>query len=65
MRPWLVLPLQVKVDLEVMAMKRYSTFPKALELEPYHQMVSCHTQDTQLGSVLPPVQLVYSTAPDD
>ena len=27
-----------------MAMKGYSTFPKALGLEPYHQIASCHIQ---------------------
>ena len=34
-----VLPFQVRVDLGVMAMKRFSIFFKALELEPHHQMV--------------------------
>ena len=33
-----MLPLRVRVDLGVMAMKGYSTFPRALELEPHHQM---------------------------
>ena len=32
--PYLVQLLQVSVDLEAMAMKRYSIFPKALRLEP-------------------------------
>ena len=30
--------LWVRVSLGVIAMKRYSTFPKASELEPHHQM---------------------------
>ena len=35
-----MLPLQDKVDLEVMAMKRGSAFPKAPAYqEPYHQIV--------------------------
>ena len=38
MRPWQVLPLQVREDLGVMTMKEYSTFPRAPELEPYDQM---------------------------
>ena len=29
MRPYQVLPLQVRMDLEVIAMKVYTTFPKA------------------------------------
>ena len=44
-----MLPLQVRVDLGVMVMKRYSAFPKAPALlEPHHQMVSCHIQETPL-----------------
>ena len=37
--PYQVLPLQVKVDPGVMAMKVCSIFPKALILAPYHQIV--------------------------
>ena len=33
-----VLPLRVKVDPGVMAMKAYSTLLKPPELEPHHQM---------------------------
>ena len=36
----------IRVDLGVMAMKRYSTFSKTSELEPHHQMqfnVICKT----------------------
>ena len=29
--------LQVRMDLEIMAMKKYSTFPRSLELKP-HQL---------------------------
>ena len=32
------LPLWVKVDLRVMAMKRYYTFLRSLELEPHYQV---------------------------
>ena len=38
-RPYQVLPLRVRVDLEVMEVKQYSTFPKSPELEPYYEMV--------------------------
>ena len=34
-----VLPLQVRVDLGVMAMKVFSTFPKASKLDPHRQIV--------------------------
>ena len=35
-----VLPLRARVDLAAMAIKGYSTFPKAPTLlEPYHQIV--------------------------
>ena len=37
MEPKQVLPLKVKVDMEIMAMKRFSTLLAAPELEP-HQM---------------------------
>ena len=38
MGPEQVPPLRVRVDQGVMAMKMYSTFPKAVGLEPQHQM---------------------------
>ena len=38
MEPEKVLPLWVRVDLGVMAMKVYSTYLRAPELEPHHQM---------------------------
>ena len=48
-----MLPLRARVDLRVIAMKRYSAFPKAPALlEPHHQVVQCHIQDTRLG-ILP------------
>ena len=39
MGPYQVLLLRVRVELGVIEMKRYSIFPKALGLEPHHQMV--------------------------
>ena len=49
-----VLPFRAGVDLGAMAMKRYSAFPQALaSLEPHHQIVQCHIQDTHWGWVLP------------
>ena len=64
-----MLPLRARVDLGAMAMKEYSAFPKAPALlEPHHQIVSCHIQDTLYGGGSYPsaeVQSVYSTAPAD
>ena len=49
-----MLPLQARVDLGAMAMKGYSAFPKAPALlEPYHQIVYCHIQDTPWGGLTP------------
>ena len=63
-----MLPFRARVDLGAMAMKGYSAFPKApASLEPYHQIVYCHIQDTRWGWSYPSaeVQSVYSTAPAD
>ena len=39
----MMLPLQVRVDMEAMAIKKYSAFPKsAALLEPHVQIVLCH-----------------------
>ena len=51
-----------------MAMKGYFAFPQALVLlEPHHQIVLCHIQDTCWRGAYPSaeVQSVYSTAPAD
>ena len=49
-----MLPLRARVDLGAMAMKRYSAFPKAPALlEPHHQIVKCHIQDTRWGGHTP------------
>ena len=51
-----------------MAMKGYSAFSKALALlEPHHQIVKYHVQDTHLQGSYPSaeMQLVYSTAQAD
>ena len=50
-----------------MVIKGYSKFPKASVLEPHHQMVKCHVQDTHWGErVLPlcrdAVDIFYSTS---
>ena len=45
--PYQVLPLQARVDLRVIAMKGYSTFPKAPALlETHNQIASCHIRDS-------------------
>ena len=49
-------------------MKGYSTFPKASGLlEPHHQIVYCHIQDTCWVGSYPSAEVlsVYSTAPAD
>ena len=52
--PYQVLPLRARVDLGVMAMKGYSAFPKApVLLEPHHQIVLCHIQDTRWRDLTP------------
>ena len=49
-------------------MKGYSTFSKALRLEPHHQVVLCHAQDTHWSGrglyLSAEILSVYSTAPD-
>ena len=61
--------LHARVELGAMAMKGYSAFPKAPALlEPHHQIVLCHIQDTCCGGGSYPsaeMQLVYSTIPVD
>ena len=48
-----MLPIPPSVDLGVMAMNGYSTFPKAPELlESNYQIFLCHIQDIHWG-VLP------------
>ena len=38
MGPKQILPCRLRVDLRVMGKKGYSIFPKALDLEPHHQI---------------------------
>ena len=68
--PWIrayqMLPLHARMDLGVMAIKRYSAFSKAPALlEPHHQIPQCHKQDTCWLGVLPlwrePVSIFYSS----
>ena len=52
MTPWLVLSLWIRVDLCVLVTTEYSTFPKAPELKPHHQMYFCvisRTWDEKVG----------------
>ena len=68
MGPKQVLLLQVRVDLGVMAMKEYSTFPKAAELERHHQVrfsVISKILNAEGSYSFAKVQLVYSTATAD
>ena len=51
MGPYQVLLFRSRVELGAMAMKGYSAFPNAPALlEPHHQIVLCHIQDTRWGS---------------
>ena len=63
--PYQILSLRARVDLGVMVVSGYSTFPKAAaQLEPNHQIVSCHFPDTRWREVSHPSaekQSVYST----
>ena len=68
--PYQVLPLRIRVDLGVMAMKGYTAFAKVSPLlDPHYQMVYFHIQDTccEVEEFYPSVekQSVYSTAPAD
>ena len=55
--PCQVIPQRARVDLEAMAIKGYSAFPKAPELlELHHQIVLCHIQDTRCGGGHIPLQ---------
>ena len=56
--PYQVLPPRARMDLEAMAIKGYSAFPKAPALlETHHQIVYCHIQDTRwVGWGLTPLQ---------
>ena len=61
-----MLPLQARVDLGPMAVKGYSVFPKRPALlEPLHQIVLCHIQETHWWVFYPSAEMqsVYSTAP--
>ena len=66
-----MLLLRDRVDLGAMAMKGCSAFPEAPALlEPHHQIVSCHIQDTPWGGVgvsypAAETQSMYSTVPAD
>ena len=47
-------PIRVRANLRAIAVNVYSTFPKAQALlEPHHQIVQCHIQDTRWGSLTP------------
>ena len=66
--PYRVLPLQVRVGLAAMAIKRYSLFPNTPGLEPRHQTVKRHIKDTRcrVGSYpSTKTQSVFSTAQAD
>ena len=58
--PYQVPPRRARVDMGAMAMKRCSVFPKAPALlEPHHQTLYCHIQDTRERGFLA-VDVFYS-----
>ncbi len=47
-----MLPLQLRMDLEAMAMKGCPTFPKApASLESHHHIVQCHIQVASIAVI--------------
>ena len=44
--------LQVRVEIGVIVMKGYSTFPKAPKLEPNHKIVYCHILDMTVNYLM-------------
>ena len=68
MGPYQVQPFRARADLGPMEMKGCSAFPKApASLEPHHQIVQCHIQDTHGGwsYLSAELQSVNSTAQAD
>ena len=65
MGPEQILLLQVRVDLGIIAMKKYSKFPKTLAgASPSDGLVSYPGHSLGWGSYLPEeIQLIYSIAP--
>ena len=62
MRPQQIQPLLIRVDLEVMAMKGYSSFPRSPKLEPQHLMtLSVTPRKILFGGGLTPMQETQST----
>ena len=63
-----VLPLWVRVGLGVMVMEAHSIFPKALGLQPHHQMQFCVISMILIGGKVLPhyrdaVSIFYPTIP--
>ena len=68
MGPYQVLAVRFRVDQGVMVIKGQSTFLKATGLEPHHQIVLCHIQDTRWMVEFyrsAEMQSVYSPSPTD
>ena len=62
-----VLGLPVRLNQGVIAIELYFPFPKAPGLEPRHQMVYCHIQDTRWTVSYPTAEMqsALSIAPVD
>ena len=48
----MVLPLRIRVDLDIITLKGYSTFPKSPKPETHHQMLFNVVHRTPLGGFL-------------
>ena len=64
MGPYQVLPLPARMDMGIIALKRYSTFLKAPGLKPESQIFLCHIQETRCSEAQKCCQR-YSPAPTD
>ena len=60
MGPKHVFSLWVKVERQVIVIKGLYTFPKAFEIEPHHQMVSFHIQESCSEWVIYPCNVTVS-----
>ena len=58
MRPEQILPIRVRGDLRIIAMKEYSIFPKALVLDPHHLMLFSIITRILVEEVCPSAEVV-------
>ena len=56
----MTLPLRIRVDLDIITLKGYSTFPKSPKPETHHQMLFNVVHRTPLGGRIPTPPKGYS-----